>query len=78
MTTARATLKRPTDAAATVPDRCCGREVRSIDIATPEATLTFTFCGGCEAARWFRDGVQVERDDLGLSAMTGWARSRVA
>jgi hypothetical protein len=78
MTTASATLKRPADASTTVPGRCCEREVRRVDIVTPESTLTFTFCGGCESARWFRDGVLVDRDELGLSEMTGWSRSRVA
>jgi hypothetical protein len=73
-----ATAKRSSDAAPMVPGRCCDREVRRVDIVAPQSTLTFTFCAGCESSRWFRDGVLVDRDDLGLAAMTGWSRRRVA
>jgi hypothetical protein len=78
MTSATATLNRPVEAMATVPSSCCGREVRRVDVLTPESTLTFTFCGGCEIPRWFRDGDPIDRHDLGVSALTGWSRRRAA
>jgi hypothetical protein len=78
MTPASTTLERPADAVTTVPSRCCEREVRQVDVITPESMLTFTFCSGCETPRWFRDGVPIDRDDLELSGLTGWSRRRAA
>jgi hypothetical protein len=78
MTAAGTTLERPADAATTLPSRCCQREVRRVDVITPDSKLTFTFCSRCETPRWFRAGVPIDRDDLELSGLTGWSRRRAA
>jgi hypothetical protein len=37
---------------------CCGRRLRWISIDGTH--LVFTYCGQCESARWFADGLAVD------------------
>jgi hypothetical protein len=56
--------ERVVDATASLPQICCGQRLKQIDIRSSDSTLSFTYCGSCEAMRWFRDGLPTEGDAL--------------